>query len=317
MVGEKASGQKYVWYLLSSWLEFKSAIRKQFYPLGYLHKAMMEWKNLRKSKGQTVQSFTEKFRNKSLALNIPLDSYETLMKYIGALHNYIHHTFLLFNPTSLDEVCVQATHLENRGKHVQEDPTKKPSNFPQKTFNKFKRKDKKTATVTREGGKTSCTHCKKSGHDEEHYWKLHPEKKPKQFGGKGKTRTVATVQQDLGFNSRDEGKITTIGVQGKDSLHGSSSYNDESHVDEQKRNELFHIIVVSKHTKIDTLFDPSSQVNLIYEALVKKMGLETKPHPMVLKLNHIRSLIPLVGYVIKKNLMSPNNVGSDFLLLQS
>jgi hypothetical protein len=109
--------------LLSSWSEFKSVIRKQFYPLGYLHKAMMEWKTLRKSKGQTVQSFTEEFRKKSLALNIPLDSYETLMKYIGALHSYIHHTFLLFNPTSLDEVCVQATHLENRGKHVQEDPT--------------------------------------------------------------------------------------------------------------------------------------------------------------------------------------------------
>ena len=28
--------------LLSSWSEFKSVIRKQFYPLGYLHKAMME-----------------------------------------------------------------------------------------------------------------------------------------------------------------------------------------------------------------------------------------------------------------------------------
>jgi hypothetical protein len=28
--------------ILSSWLEFKSAITKKFYPLGYLHKAMME-----------------------------------------------------------------------------------------------------------------------------------------------------------------------------------------------------------------------------------------------------------------------------------
>jgi hypothetical protein len=101
------------------------------------------------------------------------------MKYISALHSYIHHTLLLFNPTSLEEVCVQATHLENKGKHVQEDPTEKPSNFPQKTFKKFKIKDKKTAIVTREGGKLSCTHCKKGGHDEEHCWKLHLGKKLK------------------------------------------------------------------------------------------------------------------------------------------
>jgi hypothetical protein len=135
---------------LSSWSEFKLAIRKQLYPLGYLHKEMMEWKNLRQSKGQTAQSFMEEFRKKALALNIHLDSYETLMKYIGALHSYIHHTLLLFNPTSFDEVCVQATYLENRGKHVQEYPTKKPSNLPYKKFKKFKRKDKNTTIVKRE-----------------------------------------------------------------------------------------------------------------------------------------------------------------------
>jgi hypothetical protein len=87
------------------------------------------------------------------------------------------------------------------------------------------------------------------------------------------------MQQDLGFDSRDEGKITTIEVQGKDSLHASSNSNNESLDDERKRNELFHIRVVSKHTKIDTLFDLGSQVNLKSEALVKNMGLETKPHP--------------------------------------
>jgi hypothetical protein len=132
--------------------------------------------------------------------------------------------------------------------------------------------------VTRKGGNSSCTHCKKSGHNEEHCWKLHLEKKSKQFSGKGKTKIVATVQQDLGSESRDEGKITAAGIQGKYYLHASSSSNDESHIDERKRNELFHIRVVSKHTKIDTLFDLGSQVNLISEALVKKMGLITKPH---------------------------------------
>jgi hypothetical protein len=200
------------------------------------------------------------------------------MKYIGALHSYIHYTLLLFNPTSLDKVCVQATHLENKGKHVQEDPTKKPSNLPHNPFNKFKRKDNKTTTMTREGGKPSCTHCKKRSHDAEHCWKLHLEKRPKQFGGKGKTKIIATTQQYIGSDSGDEENIIVVEVQGKDSLHASSNSNNESHDDERKRNELFNIRVVSKHTKIDTLFDLGSQVNLISESLFKNMGLETKPH---------------------------------------
>ena len=54
-----------------------------------------------------------------------------------------------------------------------------------------------------------------------------------------------------------------------------------------KRNEFFYIRVVSKHTKIDTLFDLGSQVKLIYEALVKKMGLVTKPHPKMYPLGWV------------------------------
>ena len=42
---------------------------------------------------------------------------------------------------------------------------------------------------------------------------------------------------------------------------------------------LFHVRVISKHTKIDTLFDSGSQANLISEDLVKKLKLETIPHP--------------------------------------
>jgi hypothetical protein len=56
---------------LSSWSDFKTDIRNQFYPLGYLHKAMMEWKILRHNRGHTIQIFTDEFRKKSLALNIP------------------------------------------------------------------------------------------------------------------------------------------------------------------------------------------------------------------------------------------------------
>lgn len=51
-------------------------------------------------------------------LGIQLQSQDTLLKYIGGLHSYLQHTILMFNPTNLDEVCVQATHLEARGKNV-------------------------------------------------------------------------------------------------------------------------------------------------------------------------------------------------------
>ena len=47
----------------------------------------------------------------ALLLGIDLQSQDTLLKYIGGLHNYLRHTILMFNPTSLDEVCVQARHI--------------------------------------------------------------------------------------------------------------------------------------------------------------------------------------------------------------
>ena len=78
----------------------------------------MSLQTLRQLKGQSVQSYTQEFRKRALTLGISLDSPETLLKYIGGLHGYLKHTILMFNPTSLDDVSVQATHLEATGKNV-------------------------------------------------------------------------------------------------------------------------------------------------------------------------------------------------------
>ena len=88
--------------------------------------------------------------------------------------------------------------------------------------------------------------------------------------------------------------ITTTGIKGKKfeasiSNSAQSTYNEET---ERKRHELFHIRVISKHQKIDTLFDSGSQVNLTYEAIVKKLGLLTTPH---------NKPYPLGWYVIKQS----------------
>jgi hypothetical protein len=65
-----------------------------------------------------------------LSLRIPLHTPETLLKYIGGMHSYLIHTILMFNPTNIDEVSVQATHLEaNKGKNVVEDVSEEPHEF--------------------------------------------------------------------------------------------------------------------------------------------------------------------------------------------
>lgn len=103
--------------------------------------------------------------------------------------------------------------------------------------------------------------------------------RPKKFNNKGKQKTTATNQQDLGSNLGDETKITTMGIKGKASKvsTNSSSKPIESQNDKE-RSDIFHIKVIKKHTKVDTLFDRGSQINLIFEGIVKKLNLKTTPH---------------------------------------
>jgi hypothetical protein len=92
--------------VLSSWNDFIVALKRQFYPLSYMQKVIMDWKNFIQAKGESVQSYTQKFRIRDLILGIDLSSQETLLKHIGGLHSYLRHKILMFNNTSLDEVCV-------------------------------------------------------------------------------------------------------------------------------------------------------------------------------------------------------------------
>jgi hypothetical protein len=112
--------------VISSWNDFIVVIKRQFYPLAYLQKAIMDWQNFRQDKGKCVQSYTQEFRRRALILGIDLSSQETLLKYIGGLHSYLRHIILMFNPTNLDEVCVHETHLEERGKNYPQEGNTKP-----------------------------------------------------------------------------------------------------------------------------------------------------------------------------------------------
>ena len=57
-----------------------------------------------------------------------------------------------------------------------------------------------------------CKHCSREGHEEKNGWKLHPKKRPKFNNNKGKQKTTATTQHDLGKDSGDEIKIIAMGL---------------------------------------------------------------------------------------------------------
>ena len=81
----------------------------------------------------------------------------------------------------------------------------------------------------------------------------------------------------MGSDSGDETKVVSTSIQGK--IPSCSVSRNEHVIDERKRSELFHIRVISKHTKNDIVFDSGSQENLIFEEISKKLQLETKLHP--------------------------------------
>jgi hypothetical protein len=265
----KMARNKWVMYFHHGKVLFLHLERK-FYPLGYKEKALIEWQALKLRKGQTVQEYTDGFRKMALMLDIPLHTQETLMKYIGGLPAHIRNIVFMFGPTNLDEVYVQATYIEagKTGVGVSGESSSRKED-------KRKWHGKKENSVARKEEKPSCKHCKKEGHDEDRCWQLHPEKRPKWFKEKKGRQTVAATTRptDLGSDSGDESKVSLVGMTGKIG-EGFDC-----------RSNLFHIRVIMRHTKVDTLIDSGSQSNLISEELVKQLGLKTQMHhkPYTLK----------------------------------
>ena len=83
--------------------------------------------------------------------------------------------------------------------------------------------------------------------------------RPKKLKDKDKGKTTTTITHDLGSNSGDETKITAMGLKGKDISSTISSSCLNSTQDDETRIGIFHVIVISMHTKIDTLSDSRSK----------------------------------------------------------
>jgi hypothetical protein len=86
-----------------------------------------------------------------LILGIYLSSQETLLKYIGGFHIYLRHKIIMFNPTNIDEVCVQETHLGTIGKNAPQEGNNKLFFNGDKGKRKFKGNGKTNASIKKEG----------------------------------------------------------------------------------------------------------------------------------------------------------------------
>jgi hypothetical protein len=161
-------GTQQVGKIFPSWHDFISALRKHFYQLRYKEKTLIEWQSLKLRKGKSVQEYTDEFRKMDLMLDVPLNTQETLMKYIGGLPAYIRNIVFMFGPNNIDEVYVKATYIATGkiGVSVSGESSSKKEG-------KGKGNGKKTNSVTVKEEKLSCKHCKKEGHDDENCWKLH------------------------------------------------------------------------------------------------------------------------------------------------
>jgi hypothetical protein len=65
--------------------------------------------------GKSVQEYTTEFRKMAIMLGISPKNPYVLLKYLGGLHSHLQKQVMLFRPRTMDEVCVQAQYMENKG----------------------------------------------------------------------------------------------------------------------------------------------------------------------------------------------------------
>ena len=87
----------------------------------------------------------------------------------------------------------------------------------------FKGKGKNNVAIKVEKEKLTWKNYFKEVHVEYHCWKLHPEMRPKKFKNKEKEKVAANIQYDLGSDSGDETKITTMRLKGMETITSKSS----------------------------------------------------------------------------------------------
>jgi hypothetical protein len=116
-----------------------------------------------------------------------------------------------------------------------------------------------------------CKDCEKQGHTKEDYWKLHPEKFPKNFEKRKKKKALINIDVE----ERVDNTLYLQGNIGCTTLQKELAQVGYNHKEEKEMIELFYIKIHMKQSKLYCLFDLDSQSNFIIAQLVEKLSLDT------------------------------------------
>ena len=74
---------------INTWVKFVEYVRKEFYLPKYLEQKYKKWKQLRKQKDQSVQSYTDEFYRLVARLGVQEEEKLVVLKYVNGLSPYI------------------------------------------------------------------------------------------------------------------------------------------------------------------------------------------------------------------------------------
>lgn len=203
---------------ITSWAQFATAIRNQYYPIGYKERLWERWQFSRQGKGQSVQEYTTEFRKMALALQVNLRDPDVVEKYKGGLFFSLQTELALFTVTDIDDACKKAMYLELKNRTIG-----KKSEFPNGHPNHLKPCESgfhmsgKKNNVVAQKGKQYCSHCKTDKHSNESCWILHPEQRPSWWMNRNPRKTTnLCIEEDevVEGSAEPDLRLATMAIKG-------------------------------------------------------------------------------------------------------
>jgi hypothetical protein len=74
--------------LVTRWEDFKTLIKSQLYPIGYVEDQWIQWHYFKQMQGYSVKECTTNFRKMAIMMGTSPKNPYVMLKYLGGLHSH-------------------------------------------------------------------------------------------------------------------------------------------------------------------------------------------------------------------------------------